>query len=116
MKSEIAATRTPRPSCALVGSSITDAEAAELAHRLRAIAEPGRLRLLSLIAAHENHEACVADLTDLVGLSQPTVSHHLKVLVEARFVTRSKRGVFVYYALEPDALGILGRQVEATCC
>lgn len=99
-----------------VGPSISDAEASQLAHRLRAIAEPGRLRLLSLIAAHENHEACVADLTDLVGLSQPTVSHHLKVLVEARFVTRRRRGAFVYYALEPDALGILGREVEAACC
>ena len=108
--------RAARPTCTLVGTSITDAEATELAHRLRAIAEPGRLRLLSLIAAHENHEACVADLTDLIGLSQPTVSHHLKVLVEARFVTRSKRGVFVYYTLEPDALGILGRQIEAACC
>ena len=58
----------------------------------------------------------MGDLTECVGLSQPTVSHHLKILVEAKFVTRSKRGAYVYYVLEPDALGILGSQVEAACC
>lgn len=108
--------RGGRSCCAPVADAISEAEANELARRLKAIADPARLRLLSFIAAHEGHEACVGDLTECVRLSQPTVSHHLKILEEARFVTRSKRGAFAYYVLEPDALGILGRQVEAACC
>ena len=82
-----------------------DAEQAEaVAHVLKAIAEPTRLRLLSLVAAHPGGEACVCDLTDPVGLSQPTVSHHLKVLIDAGLLTRDKRGVWAYYALVPGAL------------
>ena len=63
--------------------------------------------MLSLIAAHEGGEACVCDLTDPVGLSQPTVSHHLKVLVDAGLLTRDKRGVWAYYRLVPGALDAL---------
>lgn len=81
--------------------------AGRLAHQLKAIADPTRLRLLSMIAAHEGGEACVCDLTEPVGLSQPTVSHHLKVLVDAGLVSRDKRGVWAYYALVPGALGAL---------
>lgn len=82
-----------------------DAGQAEvLARVLKAIAEPTRLRLLSLVAAHDGAEACVCDLTDPVGLSQPTVSHHLKVLVDAGLLTREKRGVWAFYALVPSAL------------
>lgn len=84
----------------------TDA-ATELAARLRAIAEPNRLRLLSLIAAAPGGEMCVCDLTAPVGLSQPTVSHHLKVLADAGIVTRDKRGVNVHYAIAPGALDSL---------
>ena len=80
------------------------AQAEAVAHVLKAIAEPTRLRLLSLVAAHEGGEACVCDLTAPVGLSQPTVSHHLKVLVDAGLLTRDKRGVWAYYALVPGAL------------
>ena len=75
-----------------------------LARRLKALADPTRLRLLSLIAAHDGGEACVCDLTDPVGLAQPTVSHHLKQLVDAGFLTREKRGVWAYYALRPGSL------------
>ena len=85
--------------------SATDAE--RLARTLKAVADPARLRLLSLVAAHEGGEACVCDLTDPVGLSQPTVSHHLKVLVDAGLLTRDKRGVWAYYALVPTALDAL---------
>ncbi len=82
-----------------------DVEQAEaLARVLKAIAEPTRLRLLSLVAAHEDGEACVCELTEPVGLSQPTVSHHLKVLVDAGLLSRDKRGVWAYYALVPSAL------------
>ena len=84
----------------------TDA-ATDLARTLKAIADPARLRLLSMIAAHEGGEACVCDLTEPLGLSQPTVSHHLKVLVDAGLLTRDKRGVWAYFALVPEALDSL---------
>lgn len=80
------------------------AQAVSLAARLKAIAEPTRLRLLSLIAAHEGQEACVCDLTEPVNLSQPTVSHHLKILVEAGLLVRTKRGSWAFYAVAPGAL------------
>jgi ArsR family transcriptional regulator, arsenate/arsenite/antimonite-responsive transcriptional repressor len=67
-------------------------EAAVLAARFKALSDPARLRLISLVAAHANHEACVCDLTEPVGLSQPTVSHHLKLLVEAGILTGSNAG------------------------
>ena len=82
-------------------------DAAGLARTLKAIADPARLRLLSLVAAHEGGEACVCDLVEPLGLSQPTVSHHLKVLVEAGLLTRDKRGVWAYYTLVPEALDSL---------
>jgi ArsR family transcriptional regulator len=85
-----------------------DAEqASDLARILKAIADPARLRLLSIVAASEGQEACVCDLMEPVGLSQPTVSHHLKVLTEAGFLSRSKRGTWAYYALVPGALDSL---------
>jgi ArsR family transcriptional regulator, arsenate/arsenite/antimonite-responsive transcriptional repressor len=76
---------------------------------LKAIAEPTRLRLLSLLAAHADREACICDLTDPVGLSQPTVSHHMKVLVDAGLLTREQRGKWAFYRLVPGALGALAR-------
>jgi ArsR family transcriptional regulator len=82
-------------------------EAMDLSKLLKAIADPARLRLLSIVAASEGQEACVCDLTEPVGLSQPTVSHHLKVLTEAGFLSRSKRGTWAYYALVPRALDSL---------
>ncbi|PFG40255.1 ArsR family transcriptional regulator [Georgenia soli] len=86
--------------------SIADAE--RLAGILKAVADPARLRLLSIIASHDGGEACVCDLTEPLDLSQPTVSHHLKVLVEAGLVTREKRGRWAYYAVVPAALDALG--------
>jgi len=94
--------------CAPLTRQPLDAEqAVDLARRLKAIADPARLRLLSIVAASEGHEACVCDLTEPIGLSQPTVSHHLKVLMEAGFLARSKRGTWAYYALVPGALDSL---------
>ena len=90
---------------------ITEQEAATLSQKLKALADPARLRLLSLIAAHDGSEACVCDLIEPVGLSQPTVSHHLKVLVDAGLVTRDKRGVWAYYALVPGALDAITHQL-----
>jgi ArsR family transcriptional regulator, arsenate/arsenite/antimonite-responsive transcriptional repressor len=84
------------------------AEAAQqLATVLRALADPVRLRLLSILQAHQGGEACVCDLVEPLGLSQPTVSHHLRTLLEAGLVTRDKRGVWSYYAVVPGALGVL---------
>jgi ArsR family transcriptional regulator, arsenate/arsenite/antimonite-responsive transcriptional repressor len=85
----------------VVGQVMTVAEAESLAGVLKAIAEPTRLRLVSLVAAHTDGEACVCDLTEPVGLSQPTVSHHLKVLVDAGVLQREQRGKWAYYKLVP---------------
>ena len=71
---------------------------------LKALAEPVRLRLLSLVAAHAGGEACVCDLTGAFDLSQPTISHHLKVLHDVGLLDRTKRGVWVYYKVRPEAL------------
>lgn len=82
-----------------------DGEAAgSLAGRFKALGDPTRLRLLSIIAAQQEHEACVCDLTEPIGLTQGTVSHHLKVLVDAGLVTRTRRGTWSFYALVPGAL------------
>ncbi|HEY5473567.1 MAG TPA: metalloregulator ArsR/SmtB family transcription factor [Candidatus Limnocylindrales bacterium] len=88
----------------IAGPAISADQASDLARRLRAIADRTRLRLLSLVAAHEGNEACVCDLTEPVGLSQPTVSHHLKILVEAGLLSRDKRGVWGYYSIVPGAI------------
>lgn len=91
--------------CAPLMRQPLNAEAATaLARTLKAIADPTRLRLLSMVAAHEGGEACVCDLTEPLGLTQPTVSHHLKILVEAGLLVREKRGVWAYYALVPGSL------------
>ncbi|WP_121368326.1 ArsR/SmtB family transcription factor [Frondihabitans australicus] len=91
--------------CSPVTGEVMSAQHAEsLAKTLKALADPARLRLLSMVAAHQDREACVCDLTEPLGLSQPTVSHHLKVLVDAGFLTRSKRGTWAYYALADGSL------------
>jgi len=82
-----------------------DAESAErLAGMLKALAEPTRLRLVSLVAAGQGGQACVCDLTEPVGLTQPTVSHHLKILVHAGILEREQRGKWAYFRLVPEAL------------
>lgn len=93
----------------LTGKPLTAAAAEQLAGVLKAVAEPTRLRLLSLIAAHQGGQACVCDLTDPVGLTQPTVSHHLKILVDAGLLAREKRGVWAYYRLVPAAFEALAQ-------
>ncbi|AXO23510.1 ArsR/SmtB family transcription factor [Mycobacterium avium] len=95
--------------CGSITDGVLDAAAAErLAIVLKALAEPTRLRLVSLIAGHDGAEACVCDLTAPVGLSQPTVSHHLKILVEAGLLERTQRGKWAYYRLVPATLDALG--------
>ncbi len=79
-------------------------EADELAGALKALADPARLRLLSLIQAQPDGEACVCHLVEPLGLSQATVSHHLKALLNAGLVAREQRGSWAYYRVEPEAL------------
>ena len=78
--------------------------AVEGASVFKALADPNRLRLLSIVKAGESGEACVCDLTEPLDLGQPTVSHHLKILVDAGLLHREKRGTWAYYSLVPGAL------------
>src|SRR5487761_97083 len=86
---------------------LSGAEAEDLAPLFKAIADPVRLRLLSLIACHEGGEACVCDLTGALELTAPTISHHLKVLREAGLIGSERRGTWVYYWINPEALARL---------
>ena len=100
---------TPSPAaeacCApLTQGPLSVEDAQRYAQLLKAVAEPTRLRLVSIIAAQEGQEACVCDLTEPVGLGQPTVSHHLKILVDAGILHREKRGVWAYYSIVPGSL------------
>jgi ArsR family transcriptional regulator len=87
---------------------LSQPQAEQVAPLLKALADPVRLRLMSLVASHEGGEACVCDLNDAFDLSQPTISHHLKVLHQAGLLDRSKRGVWVYYRARTEALAALG--------
>ena len=88
----------------LAREPLTGDQAVELARVFKAMGDPVRLRLLSLIASHEGGEACVCDLTDVFELTGPTISHHLKVLREAGLITGERRGTWVFYRIRPDAL------------
>ncbi|MGY0002309.1 ArsR/SmtB family transcription factor [Micromonospora sp. I033] len=101
-----AKTTTPAIS-PLAGEPIKRADAERLAGVLKAIADPARLRLLSLIQSAPEGEASVTDLTAPLGLSQPTVSHHLRILTEAGLLEREKRGVWAYYRLVPSAISAI---------
>jgi ArsR family transcriptional regulator len=91
----------------LVREPLSVATALELAGVFKALADPVRLRLFSLIASHASGEACVCDLTGEFDVSQPTISHHLKVLREAGLLTSERRASWVYYRVEPQALAAL---------
>ena len=93
----------------LVQEPIPGEQAERIAPLLKAIADPVRLRLLSLVASHADGEACVCDLNDAFDLTQPTISHHLKVLHEVGLLDRSKRGVWVYYRARTGALADLAK-------
>jgi ArsR family transcriptional regulator, arsenate/arsenite/antimonite-responsive transcriptional repressor len=97
----------------LVREPIGESAAAGLAQVFKALADPVRLRLVSLIGAHEGGEVCVCELTDAFDLTQPTISHHLKVLREAGIIGSERRGTWVYYRLEPAALERMGALLSA---
>jgi ArsR family transcriptional regulator len=92
----------------LLNEPLSVDQAERIAPLLKALADPVRLRLLSLVAAHAGGEACVCDLAEAFDLSQPTISHHLKVLHEIGLLDRNKRGVWVYYTVRTEALADLG--------
>jgi ArsR family transcriptional regulator, arsenate/arsenite/antimonite-responsive transcriptional repressor len=96
----------------LLQAPLVEAEAVSLAAALRVLADPARLRLVSLIAAQPDAEACVCNLTGPLGLSQPTVSHHLKVLHDAGILTREQRGRWAYYRLVPEPLRVLSEALS----
>jgi len=91
----------------LTGGVLDEESAQRLARVFKALGDPTRVRLISLIAAADGAEACICDLTDPVGLSQPTVSHHMKLLAEAGLVTREQRGRWAYFRLVDDTFEAL---------
>jgi ArsR family transcriptional regulator len=102
---------TPADSAAccspLTSQPLSFEQAERVAPLLKALADPVRLRLMSLVASHQGGEACGCDLNDAFDLSQPTISHHMKVLHDAGLVDREKRGVWVFYRVRPQALASL---------
>ncbi len=88
----------------LTAQPLSQTQASQIAPVFKALADPVRLRLLSLVASHAGGEACVCDLNDAFDLSQPTISHHLKVLHDAGLLDREKRGVWAYYRIRTEAL------------
>ena len=93
----------------LLGGVLSEDEAEQAARVFKALADPTRVRLLSMVAASAGREACVCDLTGSLDLSQPTISHHLKVLKDAGLLERERRGSWAYYRLRPEALAVLSR-------
>ncbi|MCX6487760.1 MAG: metalloregulator ArsR/SmtB family transcription factor [Mycobacterium sp.] len=99
-----------RDGCAvtpLVAEPLSASAAAPMAAKFKALSDPVRLQLLSSIASHAGGEACVCDISAGVNVSQPTVSHHLKVLRDAGLLTSQRRASWVYYAVVPEALAAL---------
>ena len=87
-------------------------DAVRLAVRLKALADPARLRLIAFMLNQPNFEACTCDLAPAVGLSEPTVSHHLKTLEKAGLVSKERRGMNVHYSVETPAIRALGVAIQ----
>ena len=99
--------------CSPVTGGVVSDEAAEtLARMFKALGDPTRVKLLSMIAAAPEGEACICDMTEPVGLSQPTVSHHMRLLVGAGLATREQRGKWAYYRVVPAVLRSLAAALE----
>lgn len=96
----------------LTGGVLDSAAAERLASVFKALADPARVKLVSLIAASEGGEACICDLTEPLGLRQPTVSHHMKVLVDSGLVSRDQRGKWAYYRVNSEALDSIATAVS----
>jgi ArsR family transcriptional regulator len=107
-KKDLPVLQPPVCSTPMVREPLSEGDARTLAGVFKALADPVRLRLLSLIASFEGGQACVCDLTGPFDVSQPTISHHLRVLREAGLIDSERRGTWVYYWVLPEALGRLG--------
>lgn len=101
------------PLAPLVAEPLSMPAAVEMAAKFKALSDPVRLQLLSSVASHAGGEACVCDISTGVGVSQPTVSHHLKVLRDAGLLTSQRRASWVYYAVVPEALAMLSTLLNA---
>lgn len=99
---ETMTTAEPATCCATTATAMNDDEAARTARLFKALGDPVRVKLLGLISASPGREACICDLLSPVGLTQGTVSHHMKILTEAGFVTREQRGKWAYFAIAED--------------
>ena len=93
--------------CPVLDTPLSEDEAEDLARRLKALAEPTRLRILSLVATSPGGEACVCQLVGPLGVSQPTVSHHLRVLTDAGVLRREQRGTWAWFSVDRESLGAL---------
>lgn len=114
-KRELPLTEVTSPACEvtpLARQPLTPQAAGELAVVFKALSDPVRLRLLSVIASHTGQEACVCDVSDGFDVSQPTISHHLRVLREAGLLSSQRRGSWVYYRVEPAALAQLSALLD----
>jgi len=95
---------------------ISERDALALAQRLKALADPTRVQLLSLLMTQPAQQACTCELAPAVKLSEPTVSHHLKQLLDAGLVTKDRRGLNVYYRLVPQSVKAIARVLDLDCC
>jgi len=98
----------------MVTAAVSESDAVALAQSFKALSDPVRLRLLSLIAARAGQEVCVCDLLDAFTQTAPTISHHLKVLRDAGLITGERRASWVYYRVVPAALGALSQLLDAS--
>jgi ArsR family transcriptional regulator len=96
----------------MVHTALAESDAIDLAKGFKALGDPTRLRLLSLIAARAGNEVCVCDLTEAFDVTGPTISHHLRVLREAGLIDCERRGTWVYYWLIPNALATLSQLLD----
>lgn len=109
---------TTAPVCCatLAAGPVGEADALEIALRLKALADPVRVRLMSLVLANADSGACTCDLAPAVGVSEATVSHHLKQLRDAGLVEGTRKGTNTFYRPRADALGALCRVIDPACC
>jgi ArsR family transcriptional regulator, arsenate/arsenite/antimonite-responsive transcriptional repressor len=96
----------------LASEPLSPAGAEEMAALFKAVADPVRLRLLSLIACHQGGESCVCDLTPEFDMTAPSVSYHLKILREAGLISSERRGTWVYYRIMPEAMARMSAVLE----
>lgn len=102
----------PTTCCPVLEAPLSDDEADRTARQFKALADPARVKLLSLIASSPDGELCVCNLTGPLGLSQPTVSHHLKVLTDAGFLERERRQSWAYFRLRRETLDAVSRALR----